>query len=77
MPECKEQLQHLSIFMNIDKGENFGQVLSQMAHMENLDNTLDTHSIGQVMQLMDTMTRCDKAASSRAKQILMKQARAA
>ena len=60
VPEGKEELQHLNLFLNIDKGENFGQVLQQMAHMEGLENTFDTQSISQVMQLMDTMTRCDK-----------------
>ena len=38
-----------------------------MSNMENLENTLDTKAIGQVMLLMDSMTRCDKSTSAHPK----------
>ena len=46
--------------INIEKGDNFGQVMSQMAQMESLQNTLDLQKIGEVMQFIDSMTKCDR-----------------
>ncbi len=57
--QCQVQ-QQLNMHFNIEKGDNFGQVMSQMAQMEQLQNTLDFQKIGEVMQFIDSMTKCDK-----------------
>ena len=64
----EQELQHLNVYMNIDKGENFGQVLQQMQQIENLENTMDTHAISSMMHLMDSMTRCDKSVNAKRQQ---------
>ena len=54
----------MNIFLNVEKGENFGQILQHMSTMENLENTLDTNMLRQVLSMMDGMTSCDKLGST-------------
>ena len=39
-----------------------------MANMEGIENTLETHAVGQVMHLMDSLTRCNKTPNKFATQ---------
>ena len=50
----------MNMYINIEKGDNFGQVMSQMAQMEQLQNTVDFQQISEVMQYIDSTTKCER-----------------